>query len=103
MKTSFSSAIEIAAPADRVYEVMAGIDQWHEWTPSITSVKRLGNAPFALGNRAVVRQPKLLPAIWKITDIQPGKSFTWVSTAPGLRVVAVHRVEPAAGGSRATL
>ena len=99
----FSITIDIAAPADRVWQVMSDIDRWHEWTPSITSVKRLGGKPFAVGMRAMIRQPKFPPAFWKITSIEPGRSFTWVSVAPGLRVTGHHEVEPAAGGSRATL
>ena len=94
---------DIAAPAARVWEVMSDVDRWHEWTPSIAAIKRLGDEPLAVGTRAIVRQPKLPPALWKVTQIEPGASFTWVSRAPGLRVVGTHRVEPTATGSRATL
>jgi ligand-binding SRPBCC domain-containing protein len=100
---SFSIAIDIAAPAERVWQVMSDTDRWHEWTPSVIRVKRIGGQPFAVGTRAVIRQPKLPPAMWKITAIEPGRSFTWVSVAPGLRVVGHHQVEPASAGSRATL
>jgi hypothetical protein len=41
--------------------------------------------------------------LWKVTAIDPGRSFTWVSVAPGLRVVGHHSVEPTDAGSRATL
>ena len=67
------------------------------------SVKRLDGGPFAVGSRVVIRQPKFPPAWWKVTAIEPGRSFTWISVAPGLRVVAHHWVEPTAPGSRATL
>jgi len=99
----FSITTDIAAPADRAWQVMTDIDRWHEWTPSVTSVKRLGGVPFALGTRVIIRQPKFPPAFWKVTAIEPGRSFTWVSSNPGLRVVGRHSVEPAAEGSRATL
>src|SRR5687767_4790552 len=100
---SFRIATDIAAPAERVWQVMSDTDRWNEWTPSVTSVKRLGDAPFAVGSRVVIRQPKFPPALWKLTAIEPGRSFTWVSSAPGLRVVARHSVEPIVTGSRATL
>lgn len=100
---TFSITIDIAAPAERVWQVMSDTDRWHEWTPSVTSVKRFGGGPFAVGSRAVIRQPRFPPALWKITAIEPGRSFTWISTGPGLRVVAHHRVEPTVAGSRATL
>lgn len=99
----FELTIEIAAPPARVWEVMTDIDRWHEWTPSITSIERLDNAPFAVGTRIRTRQPKLPAALWKITAIDPGKSFTWTSVAPGLKVDATHQVEPAEGGSHVTL
>jgi hypothetical protein len=82
---------------------MSDVDRWHEWTPSVTSVTRLGGAPFAVGSQVMIRQPKFPPALWKVTAIEPGKSFTWVSVAPGLRVVGRHQVEPTPTGSRATL
>jgi hypothetical protein len=49
------------------------------------------------------RQPKFPPALWKVTDLQPNRSFTLISGAPGLHVIAHHSVEPAASGSRVTL
>jgi len=100
---TFSISIDIAAPAERVYDVMSDIERWHEWTPSITSIKRLDSGPLVVGSRAMVRQPKLPPALWQVTAIDPGRSFTWVSTAPGIRTVGHHAAEPTAAGSRATL
>ena len=99
----FSITTDVAAPAERVWQVMSDTDRWHEWTPSVTSVKRLGGGPLAVGSRAVIRQPRFPPALWEVTAIEPGTSFTWVSLAPGLRVIGHHSVEPAGAGSRATL
>ena len=99
----FSTSIDIVAPPERVWQVMTDTDRWNEWTASVTSVKRLGDAPFAVGTKVLIRQPKFPPALWKVTAIEPQRTFTWVSTAPGLRVVGRHSVAPIAGGSRATL
>jgi len=99
----FKTTTDIPAPPNRVWQVMSDVDHWHEWTPSITSVQRLRGAPLEVGTKALVRQPKLPPALWKVTAIEPGKSFTWVSSAPGLRVVGHHAVAPTADGTRATL
>jgi Polyketide cyclase / dehydrase and lipid transport len=100
---TFTISIEIAAPSARVWQVMSDTDRWHEWTPSITRVKRLGGRPLAVGTRALIRQPKFPPAFWKVIAIEPGSNFSWVSIAPGLRVIGHHRVEPTPSGSRATL
>jgi hypothetical protein len=100
---NFRITIDIAAPADRVFEVMSDMERWHEWTPSVTSIKRLGGGPFGVGSRLLIRQPKFPPALWKVAAIEPGRSFTSVSIGPGFRVIAHHSVEPAPTGSKATL
>jgi hypothetical protein len=97
-----STSIEIAAPPARVWEVMSEL-RWQEWTPTVKSIKRLDARPFGVGSRALISQPGFPPALWKVTVFEPGRGFTWVSTAPGLRVIANHWVEPTPIGSRATL
>jgi uncharacterized protein YndB with AHSA1/START domain len=99
----FSISVAIAAPPARVYEVMTDIERWPEWTASVAKIRRLGPAPLAVGSRAIIWQPKFPPALWTVTANEPGRSFTWVSTAPGLRVIGHHRVDHAAAGSLATL
>lgn len=99
----FSTTVDIAAPAERVWQVMSDIERWHEWTPSVSSIRRLDDGPLAVGSRAVIRQPTFPPAWWTVTGLEPGQSFMWVSTAPGLHVVARHGVAPLGPGSRATL
>ena len=68
----------------RIWPIMAGVEQWHTWTMSISRVKRLDNGPFGVGSRAMVFQPKLPPALWKVTECVPEHHFTWVSANPGL-------------------
>jgi uncharacterized membrane protein len=98
-----SISIDINAPADRVYEVMADTERWHEWTPSITSIKRLDTGPFTVGSRALVRQPKFPPALWTVTAIDGHSSFTWANRAPGLTVIGRHSVDAIGNRSKATL
>lgn len=93
----------IAAPVERVWQVMIDVGRWHEWTPSIVSIELLDPGPIAVGSRVRVRQPKLPPAVWTVTEIEPGRSFTWTSSGPGFRTIGRHWVEPSPGGSRATL
>lgn len=101
--TTFDRSIEIAASPDRVWEVMYDVERWHEWTPSVSRIRRIGGGPLAVGSRALIWQPKFPPALWKVTDLQPGREFTWVSTVPGLRVTGRHGVEASGAGARATL
>lgn len=99
----FTTSIDIVAPAERVFEVMKGVEQWHEWTPSITSIRRLDDGPFVVGSKAIVRQPGLPPAKWTVSAIVPGRTFTWVNRNPFIRVKGIHTVDPMTIGSRATL
>jgi hypothetical protein len=98
----FSISVEINTPVDRVFEVMSDTARWHEWTPSVTSIKLLDAGNFRIGTRAVIRQPRFPPALWKITAMDKS-GFTWENRAPGIRVIADHSAEPTATGSRATL
>jgi uncharacterized protein YndB with AHSA1/START domain len=95
--------VDIDAPPERVWAVISDVERWPQWTESMTSVQRLEPGPLAVGSRAHVRQPRLLPATWQVTQIEPGRSFTWETRSPGLLMVATHAVEPRAGGSRITL
>lgn len=99
----FSINVDVQAPPARVWEVMSDVGRWHEWTPSVRGIRRLDGGPLAVGSRALIRQPKFPPAVWKVTGLGPGSGFTWVSAGPGLRVVARHSVEPAGACSRAML
>jgi hypothetical protein len=101
--TEYSVSLDIAATPSRVWEIIADIERWHEWTPSVTRIERLDTGPLAVGSRARIRQPKLPPAVWEVTELHDGRSFTWVTRSPGVRVIARHSVEPGELGARARL
>ena len=83
---------------------MIDVERWREWTASITSIQRLDTGPFVVGSCARVVQPRLRPAIWTVTQIEPGRAFTWTTGVPILiRVFGSHIVEPIGQGSRVTL
>lgn len=101
--THFSITVEIPAPPERVWAVLADIERWPEWTPTITRIQRLDRGPLAVGSRARIRQPKLPPATWQVSELQPGRSFTWITRSPGVCVTGEHGVEPTARGTRVML
>jgi uncharacterized protein YndB with AHSA1/START domain len=101
--TDFSITVDIAAPPERVWSVMADVERWPEWTPTVKRIQRLEEGRLAVGSRARIEQPKLPAALWEVTELHEGRSFTWVTRSPGVRVVAKHGVEPVGKGTRATL
>ena len=101
-RNAFSVAVNIDAPPDAVFAVLCDVERWPEWTPTMTSVQRLDPGPFGVGSSAQIRQPKLRPAVWKVTELE-AQNFTWVARTPGLRMKAGHRVERQGAGSRVQL
>ncbi len=93
----FEASIDVAAPADDVFAVYADVERWPAWTPTVTSVQRLDTGPLRVGSRAKVRQPRLPVAVWEVTELEPGRSFTWVARGPGLVTTGIHRVTPITG------
>ena len=102
--THLETTIDIQAPPDRVWAAMRDIEHWSEWTSSVITARLLNPGPLAVGSRAIVRQPKLLPAQWQITELEEGRGFTWITRGPWMLVTARHSIEGAANGtSRVTL
>jgi uncharacterized membrane protein len=95
--------IEIVAPPDVVWPVLVDVERWPEWTESITSLERLDRAAFGIGSRVRIRQPKLKPVVWRVSEFQEGRFFTWETRSVGLFTVGRHAIEPSARGSVVTL
>jgi uncharacterized membrane protein len=103
MRTPISVSVTIDAPPEKVFAVLCDVERWPEWTSTMTSVQRTDSGPFAVGSRARVRQPRLLPAVWQVTELEDKRNFTWTTRSPGLRMSASHAVEPQGAGSRVAL
>lgn len=59
---------------------------------------RLDEGPLHEGARATITQPRLPKTEYVVTELQPGRSFTWVAKAPGVFTTARHDLEPLPGG-----
>jgi hypothetical protein len=92
-----------AATPDRLWSLAGDVERWGDRLPTVDRVRALGSGPTGVGSRFEVRQPGLPKAVWEVTDWQPGRSFTWVSTSPGIRSLAVHSVQRDGDGSRLDL
>jgi hypothetical protein len=97
----FTKAVAAAQPV--VWDVLADVSRWPDWTASMTSVRPTEPGPIGPGSVVRIKQPKLPPATWRVTEFEPGSSFTWVSRAPGVTTTAWHRLDPEGDRTRATV
>jgi uncharacterized membrane protein len=100
---SESVTIDIAAPPERVWQVVTDVEDWPRWTASMSAIKRLDDGPLRMGSRARIKQPGLPVLVWEVTELDEGTSFTWVTHTPGVASTAAHLVSATANGSRLTL
>jgi ligand-binding SRPBCC domain-containing protein len=101
--STYDYSVSIDAPADVVWKHISDVAHWPDWTDSVRKVEPLDTGELAVGHKARVFQPKLPKAVWTVTAIEPGRSFTWVNKTPGLTSTGIHSVVPTADGSQATL
>lgn len=93
-----STTVDIAAPPELVWQVLTDVEHWSDWTASVRWVRRLEDGPLRPGSTAKISQPKVPTVDWVVTELDPGRAFTWVSVAPGALTTARHAVEALPGG-----
>ena len=104
MATETAVTVDVAASPEAIWAVLVDVERWPEWTASVRRARRLDAGPFAVGSRVRLEQPKLPPAVWRVTELVAPHSFTWISGAPGLTTVATHRLDlNERGGTTVTL
>lgn len=83
-------AIEIAAPPEKVWDLLVDTKCWAQWGPSITEVE-CQERYIRLGSRGWVRIPLGVWIPFEITDFDPERRWGW-------RVLGMpatgHRLEP---------
>lgn len=100
----FRFTVEIIAPQERVWTVWMDIDQWPAWNPVVNRVTRLDPGPLTVGSRTKILQPKLMPAVWRVTELDEATGvFIWTTSRPGVTVTGTHLVDNIGYGCRVTL
>jgi len=91
--------LHIDAPPSIVWSVTTDVERWPDWTPTVQSVKFLGEEPFGLESVVRIKQPGLPEADWRVTALLPGEHMTWQTRVRGMRMVATHRLTPSGTGT----
>lgn len=96
--------VRIDARPEVVWGVLADVEKWPEWTPTILSVVRQGEGAFGMGSTAKVHARGFAEDVLTVTEFTPGRSFTWTGRGgPGMTVELAHVIEADGTGSRVTL
>jgi uncharacterized membrane protein len=96
---TFHASIDIAASSQSVWRVLAAVTSWPVWLPTVTSVRPLDGNELKLGSRYAIRQPRLQPATWVVTELEPPRRFVWQARSPGLVMLAEHAIEDSSPGT----
>ena len=91
-------SIEIDASPQLVWDVFSNVEHWPDWTASVTSLTGRDGPVLAVGKRFTIKQPGMSKLVWRVTEIEPGSSWTWVQRSPGVLVTARHDVIAQPGG-----
>jgi hypothetical protein len=100
---SVDDAILIEALPDVVWDVTLEVERWPEWTPTVTSVSRVGSGPLGPGSVVRIKQPLQPESEWTVTAFDPGRRFGWETRRPGLHMSATHELYPEGAGTRNVL
>ena len=100
---AYETSVHINAPPERVWAVLVDVEAWPTWTDSMREVKLVDGGELEPGSTVRIRQPKLPPATWRVTQLAPGVSFTWEASYPGVKTIAVHSLTARDEGTEVTL
>lgn len=84
----YEAQIVIDRPCADVWKSLSALEKWPQWTPTMTSVRRLSGE--GVGAVYEVRQPGLPKSHLTISEWNEGHSFTWGATEKPSSMVAEH-------------
>ena len=92
---SFSTSVQINAPAEKVWEILTDASSWNQWN---TTIERIDGA-IVLGNKVTI-VTKLNPGHafpLKITQFVPNQAMVWTGGMPlglftGKRTYSIDRI-----------
>jgi uncharacterized protein YndB with AHSA1/START domain len=92
--------IEIAAPAETVFEIYQDVEHWNTWDPDTKSSSLDG--PFQVGTvgRLVPTKGREVPM--RLVEVTPNRSFTVQCDVPLFRMQFIHELTSTPGGTLVT-
>ena len=94
----YTKVLECGAPRGAVWNVLANVQKWPEWTPTMTTVSAPGDAGLIQGNRFEVKQPGLAKAVFTVEACEEGTAFAWSTRSAGVSTLADHVLSDTVGG-----
>jgi len=92
-----------SARPEHVWSILADVEHWHTWTPTIVEIKPIGTEGLRAGARYRITQPKVGASIYEVTECTPNHGFVWVKRLWGGAFVADHRIAPLNTGTEVEL
>jgi hypothetical protein len=99
----YEKRLSTRAQPETLWSVVADVEKWLDLTASMRHVRRLDSGPLQKGSQARIKQPGMPMTQWTVTEVVPGRSFTWESGTPGILTVAEHEVLETAGHTELVL
>jgi uncharacterized protein YndB with AHSA1/START domain len=91
-----SSEIDVNAPPETVWDVIADIDRWPEWNPAVKEASLRGE----LAPGTTFRWQAGPGAITStLRQVDPPRVLAWTGKTFGIGAVHVYRLEPRNGGT----
>jgi Polyketide cyclase / dehydrase and lipid transport len=81
--------VEIDASPDQVWAVLADVERWPAWNPSVESVQRLDDGPLAMGSVLRLKRSSGKERDWGVSRVEPGRFLDVGYTVAGLAPVSV--------------
>jgi uncharacterized protein YndB with AHSA1/START domain len=97
------NSIEISRRPEEVFAYATDFSHFPEWQGGVVSARRDGDAPLAVGTRAVVTRrvgPRHLARTEEITELNPSRTWVVRGTGGSLTAIARGTIEPLDHGER---
>ncbi len=98
MKTLLTREFEVAAPPEQAWSHLARIEEWPTWARHIRSIEVDPTGALSLETTGVIRLTNGVRSTFRMTRLDPGRSWVWEGGFLWMNVRYDHVFEPTEGG-----